>query len=368
MPKIGPTEILLALLTMTLLSMCWAMFIAWAWLIWRLITRQPILPERPMVVGGEPSWGAGTVLIVFLSYIGISFLISVSYPLVADKLPAKAAPLPLAEAPLSHLMLLNAVVEIVMLIVVPVVVSLTCGARLRDFGLSLDGWRSQAAVGVVASLIAAPPVNAIQILATRIWTYQRHPVQEMIFKEFSVGVAGLAVVTAVILAPMFEELLFRGLLQSWLVALFQGKSDGKTPTIGDSTTGSQHDPGCRPTTGQSPPAADWDSESEIMPEPDLEPRSVYEPPRALDSPDSPPEQPAPSRPWLAIVLTSLLFASVHAPQWPAPIALFVLALVIGTVYHRTGSLIVAIFMHATFNGLSTLALFIDLVSRASQMK
>ena len=46
---------------------------------------------------------------------------------------------------------------------------------------------------------------------------------------------------------------------------------------------------------------------------------------------------------------------VHAPQWPAPIALFVLSLVIGTVYHRTGSLIAAIFMHATFNGLSTLA-------------
>ena len=62
------------------------------------------------------------------------------------------------------------------------------------------------------------------------------------------------------------------------------------------------------------------------------------------------------------MLTSLLFASVHAPQWPAPIALFVLALVIGTVYYRTGSLIAAIFMHATFNGLSTLVLFLALFS------
>ena len=44
-------------------------------------------------------------------------------------------------------------------------------------------------------------------------------------------------------------------------------------------------------------------------------------------------------------------------QWPAPIALFVLALVIGTVYYRTGSLIAAIFMHATFNGISTFMLF-----------
>ena len=117
-----------------------------------------------MVIRGEPSWGAGTVLLIFLSYIGVSFLISVGYPWVAEKLPARAATLPVAEVPLSHLMLLNAVVEIVMIILVPIVVSLTCGARLRDFGLSLEGWWRQAAVGVVATLIAAPPVNAIQIL------------------------------------------------------------------------------------------------------------------------------------------------------------------------------------------------------------
>ena len=227
MPNIGPAEILLTFLTMLLLSLCWAMFIAWAWLIWRLLTGQSILPERPLVVRGEPTWGAGTVVLVFLSYVGVSTLISVSYPLIAAKLPAGAATLPVAEAPLSHLMLLNAVVEIVMLVFVPIVASLTCGARLRDFGLNFDGSWRQAAVGVVASLIAAPPVNGIQILATKVWTYQIHPVQEMISKEFSGGVAGLAVVTAVFLAPMFEELLFRGLLQSWLVVLFRGKTEGQ---------------------------------------------------------------------------------------------------------------------------------------------
>ncbi len=37
----------------------------------------------------------------------------------------------------------------------------------------------------------------------------------------------------------------------------------------------------------------------------------------------------PGRHWTGIVLTSVLFAYVHAPQWPAPIALFVLSMVIG---------------------------------------
>ena len=99
-------------------------------------------------------------------------------------------------------------------------------------------------------------------------------------------------------------------------------------------------------------------------EPEAQPTNPYDPPKSLDLP-RPLILPSAQRPvhaWLAIVLTSLLFASVHAPQWPAPIALFALAVVIGTVYYRTGSLIAAIFMHATFNGLSTLLLFVALLS------
>jgi hypothetical protein len=64
---------------------------------------------------------------------------------------------------------------------------------------------------------------------------------------------------------------------------------------------------------------------------------------------------------VAIVVTSLVFAGVHGPQWPAPIALFVLSLAIGAIYHRTGSLIAAICMHAVFNGFSTLWLFLVLL-------
>jgi membrane protease YdiL (CAAX protease family) len=173
----------------------------------------------------------------------------------------------------------------------------------------------------------------------------------MISKEFSAGIAGLAFMTAVILAPMFEELLFRGLLQSWLETLFERRAI-------PATIHSQEDASFHATTGQLLPALF--SEPECQPEP----RSPYEAPKTIDSPPSQ----SPSRFWLAIGLTSLVFASVHAPQWPAPIALFALSLVIGTVYYRTGSLIAAISMHATFNGFSTLALFIEVLTRASHLK
>ena len=63
-----------------------------------------------------------------------------------------------------------------------------------------------------------------------------------------------------------------------------------------------------------------------------------------------------------IITTSLIFAMLHFEQWPAPIALFPLSVMIGYVYEKTGSLIAAFCMHATFNGLSTLLLLMSLLA------
>jgi hypothetical protein len=73
-----------------------------------------------------------------------------------------------------------------------------------------------------------------------------------------------------------------------------------------------------------------------------------------------PDEPDPG-PWheplAPVLLTSALFAAVHLPQWPAPIAIFFLSVGLGVVYQRTGSLIASFVMHALFNGFSTLILF-----------
>jgi len=64
------------------------------------------------------------------------------------------------------------------------------------------------------------------------------------------------------------------------------------------------------------------------------------------------------RPWLAIIATSALFASVHEDitHWPA---LFVLALGLGYAYEKSGSLFRPIFMHALFNGAAIAATLAD---------
>lgn len=64
------------------------------------------------------------------------------------------------------------------------------------------------------------------------------------------------------------------------------------------------------------------------------------------------------RPWLAIFMTSAMFASVHLNRthWPA---LFVLGIGLGYAYEKSGSLWRPIFMHAMFNGVTIAVALID---------
>src|SRR5208282_4816405 len=97
----------------------------------------------------------------------------------------------------------------------------------------------------------------------------------------------------------------------------------------------------------------WDSEYVPPKSTSIDPGSEF-----LDSGYQPAEQPLSGSSNLPILLTSILFAAMHFPQWPAPIAITVLSMALGTVYQRTGSLLASITMHATFNGINTMLLLL----------
>lgn len=59
-----------------------------------------------------------------------------------------------------------------------------------------------------------------------------------------------------------------------------------------------------------------------------------------------------ARPWAAVGLTGVFFALVHAPYWDTMPALFVLAVVLGYNYERTGRLTAPIVIHALFNAIN----------------
>ncbi len=215
-------------------------------------------------------------------------------------------------------------------------------------------------IGVRAALLMTPPVAAIQFLAVRIWRSQAHPVELMVLEKLTPGVAILAVLSTMVLAPLIEELMFRGILQRWLGRFVEDRPlpAATRPVIGCSTTAENG----------------WSATLE----PELEPLlwdSEYAPPRStpvdvaselLDVGHQPAEQPSSRSSNLPILFTSILFATMHLPQWPAPIAIFLLSIALGTVYQRTGSLLASITMHATFNGINTMLLLLAAVGQHIQ--
>ena len=338
---------------------------SWAWTLQRLLRGEGLLPTTPIVERRPVPWGPGTILLllsvwVFASLNGFELYTRVTRgrrPVPPPAAPARAEAGTKPDHPggpsdaLSplELMAVQGAINGLLIFLLPTLARLTSGARLRDLGLDLHQWRRQVAVGLVAVLFLMPMIYAVQSACVKLSGMSereresfKHPVEKMLVAHFSPGVAGLAFLTAVILAPVFEELFFRGFIQSWLVKAFGELSARLRSRSSQQPRPSPlFDPTLDAPAGET--AAGLPSPSDDV---------------SSDGNDGSTDRTPATRSAAAIVLTAFLFAGLHAGQWPAPIPLFLLAIGLGVVYQRTGSLIAPIVMHAVFNGFSTLMLFL----------
>ena len=158
--------------------------------------------------------------------------------------------------------------------------------RLKGFGLNVKTIHKDFFAAVLNLLAVWPPLIFMIVLTTffgkLIWgqqfAMQQHEELKMITAYPQLAARMMIVVTAAVVVPTFEEMLFRGLFQTML-------------------------------------------------------RSYL------------------LKPWLSIIVTSVLFAVVHAEpaHWPA---LFVLSMCMGYSYEKSGSLFRPIFIHSLFNAIS----------------
>jgi membrane protease YdiL (CAAX protease family) len=164
--------------------------------------------------------------------------------------------------------------------------------------------------------------------------------------------------SATILAPLAEEVLFRGVLQTALVTAWarifepHAREEGRgfdvvmpvvptaSPPSMSGTWAGPADPMARPTALAQPGAT----------------ATATHPPRYLALPASPPipvrYRPSALGRWVAISLTSVLFAALHEP-WSIPL-IFLLSLALGYLYERTGNLWTCIALHFAFNSFNML--------------
>lgn len=179
----------------------------------------------------------------------------------------------------------------------------------------------RALVGIIILL----PVVSFSAVLLELWYRQigyEHPSEHdllRVMKDVTEPLQRIGLIAgATILAPVFEEILFRGHLQSLIVSW-----------IGDII--------CY-VHGPAPPTVPVD--------PALTASNETAP--AMGSAET--ERPLWSL-WLGVIITSLLFAIIHA-AWSAPM-IFLLSIGLGYAYERTGNLWVPLGIHVLFNAFNT---------------
>ncbi len=176
-------------------------------------------------------------------------------------------------------------------------------------GLTAFGLRSRMAIRTLVRatgfFIAATwitllllEMNQIICLCFKIQEMQRHTILDLLSQNPPVVNKLLMIAAAALGAPLQEELLFRGILQTFFVSVFLRMLRG-------------------------PEYISIDSDM-------LQHASI-------------------SARWMGIMAAAGLFALMHLPNWQHVPALFVLGLYLGYFYERYGNLLIPIFVHCMFN-------------------
>jgi membrane protease YdiL (CAAX protease family) len=226
------------------------------------------------------------------------------------------------------------------------------GSDTRPYQVSLTTHRlgRNVLLGVFAWFFLTPIVLSLNVLAHLLYVHiaGRNPTLHrltMLSRPDSawweLALVALAVLVA---APVWEELLYRGLLQRWLSQRWWGgwlacglgvlwALVTKSPLIAEAFSE-------RNWSGLG--VALQPAVFVLLLSPGLLLVALSRRPNAAQ----------------AIYGTAALFAIRHSESWPDPVALFILALGLGWLADRTRSLVGPIVMHALFNGVACVMLFL----------
>jgi membrane protease YdiL (CAAX protease family) len=250
------------------------------------------------------------------------------------------------------------------------------GTRPAHVGLATARWQANVRLGLATFSLVTPVVLGLYFVVHAMTPSTPHPLEELIREPHFGFEWGLIAFRTVIAAPLFEEWLFRGLLQGWLrraslwghlviavlgltAGILQSLPQAKPPDdriVWEALvfawllvsvyitgvlriwwpvlqSGIQHFVETPVETGSPTPAPVEGQTPVLLPQgPRWEAFKV-----------------ANAR-W-AIVGSAMIFALLHV-HWPDPVPLFLLGLVLGWLAYRTQSLIPGIVLHTMFNAVA----------------
>ena len=358
LPTVSPLAVLVLMLMLT------SIVGAWIWAILRLAFGYPVLPPNtPRIV----PWGAGSVLVAVLTWVALQVAVPTVYFSAFRHHPPALPGTPRPELTPGEMMALSAIQNTLVLALIPLVLAATSGARLRDFGIGRGDLLRQIPRGIVAYPLLAPLVFGVMMASVLCWGKTNHPLENAIVQDKSPGMVAILVLAGVVLAPLAEELIFRGVLLGWLTRLAVGE---KRVVASSSTMDPIEGPIVPPGDGRHLLETVETDTSGAAPEgtfPETAEHLAAMSYEAAFSPLVPKYKMVSADParrvgplWLANIGVSLIFAALHGAVWPTPVPIFFLSLGLGLLYQRTGGIVAPTALHMTFNGVSTLLMFLTL--------
>jgi len=223
-------------------------------------------------------------------------------------------------------------------------VIITGGEQVPWIGL-LPNWsdlRNGILLGVACVPLLYLTQGFLQYIAVEVFEQSRveHPLIELVRKNKDVDSAlftelfAWIAVSVTLIAPVLEELLYRGLLQGWLRAKYQ--------TLTDKILSTPH-----PTVAS--PTADT--------------QNPYQAPQVQAFTTAAELQRQRLTTWAPIFISSMVFSLAHLGHGPAPITLFFFSLALGYVYEKTGRLAPSIIAHLMLNLTTTIMLWLMISGR-----
>ena len=287
----------------------------WVGLLRRISTGQSLLAQDPQEL---VPWGLLDVYLIFAVSV---FLIPLVFALIAGGLTVQPPQAPVSETSVlpaaSNLQpavpveqpqprlfdqaLLQANSKVLALIIVFVYLYSRHRIDAHDVGLSFSHLRSNVKLGLIGFFLIVPPVIALQSLLT-MWVPYEHPTLNALTADRSTLTFLAILVSAGIVTPVFEEFIFRvliqGFLQRWAAI---GQKNLSLILLGGQLT--------------EQPAVETHKRMPLWP----------------------------------IFASAAIFALMHSGQGPAPVPLFFLAIGLGYLYLRSHSAIPGIIVHLMLN-------------------
>jgi membrane protease YdiL (CAAX protease family) len=257
------------------------------------------------------------------------------------------------------------------LVVALPLIALRTGATWRDFGLATRALWADIKLGLVGFVMLAPPVYAIQGVLVYFWKPSKHPLMEM-FKESPDAVFFAALfVAAAVVAPLFEETVFRVLLQGFLEKVFSFVGPVHELVFGSprNIAGQLH----AESTALTQSTGDAMPDITFLPTSQSPDSNPYAPPAATAEAGMATLEGAAEQgelrglsAWLPIVISSLIFALMHYSHGPDWVPLLFLAAGMGYLYQRTHRLVPSLVVHALLNSLSMFGLWLQIYAGPEQ--